>query len=441
MRWRIRGATLPHLVSVGGSVLLVVLGLCLGADLTCAGQGKKKLDKQYKEWLERDVAYIITRDERDVFVRLSSDEERDKFIQDFWEIRNPIPGSPDNSYKDEIYQRIAFADSRFGAGSNKEGWRTDRGRTYITLGAPAQKQVFRAAANLRGIEIWFYSNANPSLPSFFYVMFYDKDGAGDYRFYSPCFDGPDKLVTGVEAVNSVPNALHLISDSVGADIARISLSLIPGEPMDMSNPTVSLESDTMLAILKGLADQPANRDDIKRRRAMRQIVTSSLVFEGRNLDIIILPVRDSRGLTRVDYAIRLRNPSDLTVTPNGDLLSYSLEVQVRVFAENHKLIFTQQKPITDKFDKRQYASIKDKAFSYNGMLPLPPGKYRLVFQLTDWNKPKCFRSDALCISRSQIHAARNKRINGSSRHQPADCLSDMGASLGPPDRCRTEIKN
>src|SRR6266566_594049 len=84
-------------------------------------QKKQKLDRVYREWLERDAAYIITKDERDAFLRLATDGARDKFIESFWEIRNPNPGSPTNTYKDEIYQRIAFADARFGVCSCYEG--------------------------------------------------------------------------------------------------------------------------------------------------------------------------------------------------------------------------------------------------------------------------------------------------------------------------------
>ena len=174
-------------------------------------QKKQKLDKNFRDWLERDVAYIITKDERDAFLKLTTDEAREKFIETFWEIRNPSPGSPTNAYKDELYQRIAFADARFGIGSGVEGWRTDRGRTYITLGPPQQKQVFRNSANIYPIEIWFYGGPNPALPPFFYVMFYQREGSGDYRFYSPYTDGPDKLATGVEAINSRSAALRTAS--------------------------------------------------------------------------------------------------------------------------------------------------------------------------------------------------------------------------------------
>jgi len=76
---------------------------------------------------------------------------------------------------------------------------------------------------------------------------------------------------------------------------------------------VSLQSDILLNSIKNLANLPANRDDILRRRTNREAVTSRLVLEGHNLDIVTFPARDSRGLTRLDYAVRLRSPSDLSM--------------------------------------------------------------------------------------------------------------------------------
>src|SRR2546430_1745282 len=318
-------------------------------------QKKQKLDKNFRDWLERDVAYIITTDERDAFLKLTSDEAREKFIETFWEIRNPSPGSPTNTFKDEVYQRIAFADARFGVGSGVEGWRTDRGLTYITLGPPQQKQVYRNSANLYPMEIWFYSGANPALPPFFYVMFYQREGSGDYRFYSPYTDGPDKLATGVEAINSRSAALRMIRNSAGPEVARISLSLLPEEPVDETTGIVSLQSDVLLNSIKNLANLPTNRDDILRRRANREAVTSRLVLEGHNLDIVTFPARDSRGLTRLDYALRLHSPNDLSMAEEKDgRYSYSVEIRVRVLSAENKLIFTQQKTLTDSITTKLF---------------------------------------------------------------------------------------
>src|SRR5216684_1999955 len=367
--------------------------LAFGFASVCFGQKPQKLEKNYREWLERDVLYLINKEERDAFRRLATNEARDKFIEDFWEIRNPNPGSPTNTYRDEIYQRIAFADARFSIGSGMEGWRTDRGRTYITLGPPQQKQVFRNSGNLYPIEIWFYGGANPALPPFFYVMFYQREGSGDYRFYSPYTDGPDKLTTGVEAINSRSAALRMIRNSAGPEVARISLSLLPDEPVDETTGIVSLESDILLNSIKNLANLPANRDDILRRKTNRETVTSRLVLEGRNLDIVTFPARDSRGLTRLDYALRLHSPSDLSMAEEKDgRYSYSVEIRVRVFNSENKLIFTQQKSLSDSMTKKRFDTIKDKVFGYEGTLPLPSGKYHLEFQFTDWSKQAAFHT-------------------------------------------------
>src|SRR5262249_39405523 len=161
-----------------------------------------------------------------------------------------------------------------------------------------QKQVFRNSANLYPIEIWFYGNPDPALPPAFYVMFYQREGGGDYRFYSPYIDGPDKLVTGVEAINARFSALKLIRDSVGPEVARISLSLLPDEPVDLSTAQPGLESDILLDRIKNLPNLPSNREEIARKRSARESVTARLLLDGRNLDIVTFPVRDSRGLTR-----------------------------------------------------------------------------------------------------------------------------------------------
>ncbi|HKQ88267.1 MAG TPA: GWxTD domain-containing protein [Candidatus Acidoferrales bacterium] len=102
----------------------------------------KELDTPYKKWLDEDVAYIITPEERDTFLHLQTNEERETFIEAFWQRRNPDPDSPDNSYKDEIYRRIAYANEHFASGI--PGWKTDRGRIYITWGAPDERDEHTA---------------------------------------------------------------------------------------------------------------------------------------------------------------------------------------------------------------------------------------------------------------------------------------------------------
>jgi len=357
---------------------------------------KQKLEKSYQEWLQRDVVYIISREERNAFLKLATDDARDQFIQNFWELRNPTPGSATNTYKDEIYERIAYADARFGAGSGGEGWRTDRGRTYITLGPPQQKEVHYNASNLFPIEIWFYSINHPSLPPFFYIMFYKHEGFGDFRFYSPFVDGPDKLTSGTEYINDRTGAIQAIQESVGPLVARLSQSLIPGEPLDPSQDRPSLQSDAMLATVKGLADNPFTKDDINRRRALVESVKSRLLIPGQNLDVATLPLRDSRGVTRLDYAMRFRDAAEVSLEqrPDGQY-SFNLEAQVRVFdsANKNQLIFEQDKKIDDTINKEEAEDIKRSRVGYESSLPLPPGKFHIEFILTDWEHKKALQAD------------------------------------------------
>jgi GWxTD domain-containing protein len=95
---------------------------------------KREVTDTYKKWLNEDVAYIITDEERQAFMALSNDEERDNFIEQFWQRRDPTPDTEENEYKEEHYRRIAYANEHFAAGV--PGWRTDRGRMYIMYGKP-----------------------------------------------------------------------------------------------------------------------------------------------------------------------------------------------------------------------------------------------------------------------------------------------------------------
>src|SRR6202162_1960494 len=93
---------------------------------------KKELDSQYKKWLDEDVVYIISPEERSAFLHLATNEERESFIEAFWQRRNPDPESADNTFKEEHYRRIASVNEHFSSGI--PGWKTDRGRIYIMWG-------------------------------------------------------------------------------------------------------------------------------------------------------------------------------------------------------------------------------------------------------------------------------------------------------------------
>jgi GWxTD domain-containing protein len=112
------------------------------------------LPESYRDWLIRDVGYIVTKQERHGFLQLTTDNDREDFIKKFWQRRNPDPDSPENEYKTEVYRRIAYSNDHFSVG-NVAGWITDRGRIYITFGPPDQIWLDRAPS-VGSEEKWQY---------------------------------------------------------------------------------------------------------------------------------------------------------------------------------------------------------------------------------------------------------------------------------------------
>ncbi len=95
---------------------------------------RKELETPFRKWINEDVAYIIADEERAAFKALESDEEREHFIEQFWLRRDPTPGTFENEYREEHYRRIAYTNEHYSVGI--PGWKTDRGRIYITYGPP-----------------------------------------------------------------------------------------------------------------------------------------------------------------------------------------------------------------------------------------------------------------------------------------------------------------
>jgi len=370
-------------------VLWLLFVLLLAAWSAFAGVSKKDLQNlpaHYRKWLTEDVPYIITDEEKEAFVHLAADADRDEFIDHFWKIRNPNPGAPNNAYKDEIYRRIAYANQWYGHRNGLEGWRTDRGRVYITLGAPQQVGKYLGFSNIRPMEIWFYSNDNPALPPFFYVVFYQREVGDEMRLYSPFMDGPEKLVTGPYENDRV-SCFNVIDHDAGREVARTVLSLLPSEPVDMKSATSSMASDMLLNDIRNLANHPLNKDLLRERSNLLEMVSHRIILHGDYLDVLTVPLVSPDGETNLHYAIRMKRTTDFPLTQDeSKRYFYSASVKTRVLTPEGKLIFTQESNLSSYVDDRQYVRIRDSVFGYEGLLPLPPGKYKLEFQLTDETK-------------------------------------------------------
>jgi GWxTD domain-containing protein len=132
----------------------------------------------YTRWLKEDVVYIIDGRERAAFLSLTTDIERQHFIEQFWERRNPTPGSPDNAYRDEHYRRIGYAMMHFGW-QTVPGWKTDRGRIYITFGPPDEIES-HPEGQPAPTEQWLYHSIK-GVGTNVIVEFVDTAKTGDFR--------------------------------------------------------------------------------------------------------------------------------------------------------------------------------------------------------------------------------------------------------------------
>lgn len=173
-------------ISLMISVLLFAEGLSHESSLPQEKNEKEPLSKWSQQWLEEVVPYIITDAEKTLFVSLPTEEERGKFIENFWKIRDPEPKTPENEFKLEYYRRIALANKFFGA-SGIAGWRTDRGKIFILLGPPneIQRDMSPSQTGFSAFhgpkEVWnYWGLTNPRLPYNMEFVFVDKLGTENY---------------------------------------------------------------------------------------------------------------------------------------------------------------------------------------------------------------------------------------------------------------------
>ncbi|MGZ5470038.1 MAG: GWxTD domain-containing protein, partial [Candidatus Aminicenantales bacterium] len=221
-------------------LLSVLLVLALVAPGGLRGQGKNELPERYKKWVDEEVGYIITRHERDVFSKLQTDRERDIFIEAFWKHRDPVPETPRNEYEEEHYRRLNYANATFGRSTPLPGWKTDRGRIHILLGEPKNIEQYTNVNGVYPTEIWFYlGDESLGLPTGFNVIFFKRNGTGDYVLYSPSVDGPRSLIADsmggyrdtdrISGSYSEDQAAYKALQELEPNLARQTLSLIPNE--------------------------------------------------------------------------------------------------------------------------------------------------------------------------------------------------------------------
>lgn len=338
----------------------------------------------YSHWLHAEVNYIITNDERDLFLKLGTDRERDLFMEDFWKIRNPDPNSPVNAFREEHYRRISYANEHFAARNLDIGWNSDRGMVYITLGAPQQRHAYPNTKYLRPMEIWFYQSPGGGLPSYFYVVFYKPSTSQDFKLYSPYQDKPEALIASNNAVNDEKTAIRIIDNDLGPEVARTVISLLPTEPVDTKNPDPSLESDMILSRIRDYRNLPETRELLSLRRSQVEGVTHRILLDEQFSDLSVIATRDSANFASIHYLFRFWHPQDFALAKQSDgRYYYSLHLEIELSGADNKTIYKEEQDLQHVFTQGQVDAIRDKSFGVEDRLAAAPGKYQLHVRLTN----------------------------------------------------------
>ncbi len=357
----------------------LLLSLCLCAlCFSLPAQSEKeliqKLPPQHRKWLSEEVVYIITKVEKEVFLQLGSDQERETFISAFWKQRNPNPNLPENEFRKEHYRRIAYANNWFGKDSPAPGWRTDQGRIYITLGEPKAIERYESDNDVYPSVVWFYQGmASKGLPDSFNVVFFKQHGLGEYELYSPVKFGPQALMRNYTGdATSYQNAYYALME-LQPQLAAVSLSLISGEPAGV---TPSLASE--LLIREKIPETP--------RRAIKDIYASNfLKFRGQveidyadnfiesstQLDVF----HDRTGNYFVHYLIE---PRRLSLEAHEGKYYTTLELSGNISDDSGKMLTQISRRIPIELSAGQMQRVKDKLFSFQDMIPVIPGSWRLT---------------------------------------------------------------
>ena len=350
-----------------------------------AADHSKDLPPRYRHWLNEEVNYIIDSNERKEFLSLMTDAQRDSFIDGFWRVRNPDPASTINTYKEEHYKRLAYANEHYGTVGREDGWRTDRGRMYIVLGPPKQVMTYLSARNVRPMEIWFYQSPSLALPPYFNILFYKRSNGEDFNLYSPISDGPARLVATLETLNDQKRSLDTLRKSLGDEVATTAVSLIPGEPVDLRSDSYEpgMSSDLMLSEIASLPDNPITQEMLNQNRA-RERVTTSIFLGGEDATLSHVTFRDEHGGMKLSYlfSMKFANPSLIGAHKDGSDY-YDLTLRSDVLTAAGTPVYSQEDRLTANLPPAQAEVARQKRFAAEARLPLAPGNYTLIVTLTN----------------------------------------------------------
>jgi GWxTD domain-containing protein len=347
---------------------------------------RQELKGAFKTWLEQDVAYIISDDERKAFKNLSNDEERESFIENFWLRRNPNPDSPDNEYREEHYRRIAYANEHFAAG--KPGWKTDRGRIYIMWGKPDSIDSHPSGGSYQRpmdegggetstfpFETWHYRYLE-GVGDNIDLEFVDTCMCGDYHF---TIDRGEK-----DALQHVPGMGLTQWEEMGqakkADRFKGGFENLGTGPLSGSQQ--SKQFDRIELAAKIFAPPPVKFKDLENAITEHKLMSGPIFPFDVRTDYV--KVTDNTVLVPITLQIKNR---DVTFATKDGVAKGVVNILGKVTTIMHKTVQT----FEDTVEIQQPAELLEKSLDrqsvYWKALPLTPGLYRLDIAIKDVNNP------------------------------------------------------
>jgi GWxTD domain-containing protein len=341
----------------------------------------KELDSQYKQWLNEDVVYIISPDERNAFLQLDTNEEREQFIEQFWLRRSTNPDLPDNDFKEEHYRRIAYANEHFASGI--PGWKTDRGRLYIMWG-PADEvdshpmggtwdrpmEDGGGSTTTYPWETWRWRYLE-GIGENVEIEFVDTTGSGEYHM---TMDPSEK-----DALLHVPGAGLSLLESMGlaSKTDRFTRSDGTNLPTAMGGTPASMDEFNRLDLYAKIQKPP----EVK-FKDLEAIVTARIVRDQLKFNWRTDFMKVTNDTVLVPITIQVSN-GQLNFSSKDGIHSATMNVFGRVSTLTGRVVQTFEDPVSKDFPDSLFQQSLKLQSIYQKAVPLRPGLYRLDIVIKD----------------------------------------------------------
>jgi GWxTD domain-containing protein len=341
----------------------------------------KELDNSFKTWLNEDVIYIISPEERTAFLQLETNEEREQFIEQFWLRRSSNPDMPDNDFKEEHYRRIAYANEHYASGI--PGWKTDRGRIYIIWGAPDEIESHPTggtydrpmeegggSTTTYPWERWRYRYLE-GIQENVELEFVDPSGSGEYHL---TMDPSEK-----DALLNVPGAGLSLMESMGlaSKTDRFTRSDGTHLPTSLGGTPASLNEFTRLELYAKVQRPP----EVK-YKDLEALVTSRMVRDQVKFNYRTDFLKVTNDTVLVPVTIQVPN-HQLQFKNKDGVYSAELNIFGRVSTLTNRVVQTFEDSVTRDYPESLYKQSVKLSSVYQKSLPLRPGLYRLDLVIKD----------------------------------------------------------